>query len=342
MHGTDGLRAFISGCGSTRLTGAERAFFRETRPCGFILFRRNCEDATQIQRLVAEFHEAVGSSASLVFIDQEGGRVQRLAPPNWRRYPPGRAFANLYQRDSAKGLAAARMGARLIARDLAALGITANCAPVLDVPVPGAHDIIGDRAYGTTPEQVIALGRAVIDGYLQGGVLPVIKHIPGHGRACADSHAALPVITEACATLADTDFAPFRALNDAPLGMTAHILLPEIDAHAPASASPAVVRDIIRGAIGFDGLLMCDDIGMHALSGTMEERARAVLAAGCDVVLHCSGVLAEMEAAAAVTPLLAGDALRRFNGAIGRLATPEAFDDVYAEALLVEVLVESA
>jgi beta-N-acetylhexosaminidase len=340
--GGRGLRAFISGCEGASLTAAERRFFRDSLPCGLILFKRNCESPDQIRGLCASFRDAVGEADALVFIDQEGGRVQRLGPPHWRQYPPGGSFGALYARDPAKSLEAARAGARLIARDLRSLGITANCAPVLDVPVAGAHDVIGNRAYGSTPEQVAALGRAVVAGYLDGGVLPVIKHIPGHGRATADSHAALPVITEARALLEATDFAPFRALKDAPLGMTAHVLVTAIDADTPASASRAVVEGIIREGIGFDGLLMCDDIGMNALSGPMEERAAAVLAAGCDVVLHCSGDLKQMEAVAAVSPLLGGPAARRFEAALARLAPPQSFDEARAEELLGEVLAEIA
>ena len=309
------LRAFISGCESVRLTTGEKALFAEARPCGLILFRRNCEDPEQIRALIADFHESVGSSRPFILVDQEGGRVQRLVPPNWRRYPPGRFFADLYAHDPETGLEAAHLGARLIARDLASLGITVNCAPVLDLPVAGAHDIIGDRAYGTRVPQVAALGRAVAEGYLAGGVLPVIKHIPGHGRAFADSHLALPLIEASRAELDKTDFEPFRALADMPLGMTAHVLVPEIDASRPASASPVIIRGIIRDEIRFGGLLMCDDIGMGALTGTMEDRAVAVLEAGCDVVLHCSGKLAEMEAVAAVAPELAGDPARRFDAA---------------------------
>ena len=337
----EALRAFISGCKGPRLTEAEKRFFRDTPPCGLILFRRNCEDADQIRALIAEFHEAVGSDRPLVLIDQEGGRVQRLAPPNWRRYPSGRFFATLYASEPETALEAARLGARLIARDLAALGITVNCAPVLDVPVPGAHDIIGDRAYGTTPEQVAALGRAVAEGYLEGGVLPVIKHIPGHGRARADSHLSLPVIEASRAEMEEADFVPFRALADMPLGMTAHILVPEIDPALPASASPAIVRTIIREAIGFDGLLMCDDIGMGALTGRMDDRALAVLDAGCDVALHCSGNFNEMEAVASVVPELGGEAARRFDAACARLGKPQPFDEERALALLAEGLAET-
>ena len=337
-----GYRAFISGCSGTSLTEGEAAFFREARPCGFILFRRNCESSQQVRALIRSLREAVGSSRPFILIDQEGGRVQRLAPPNWRRYPSGRFFADLYARNPEAGLEAARLGARLIARDLCALGISVNCAPVLDVPVAGAHDIIGDRAYGTSAEQVIALGRAVAEGYLEGGVLPVIKHIPGHGRARADSHEALPVIETSAAELAETDFPPFRALADMPLGMTAHILIPDIDPSRPASASKAIIDGVIRKTIGFDGLLMCDDIGMGALTGRMEDRAGAVLDAGCDVVLHCSGKLAEMEAVASVTPELAGDAARRFAAACNRLSEPQPFDEERAIALLGEGLAETA
>lgn len=342
MTVSQSLRAFISGCEGLAFTPDEKRFFRSARPLGLILFKRNCESAEQIHRLVDDYRDAVGEACTLVLIDQEGGRVQRLGPPVWPAYPPARAFNALYARDRAKGLAAARAGARLIARDLAACGINTNCAPVLDLPVPGAHDIIGNRAYGATADEVIALGRAVMEGYLEGGVLPVIKHIPGHGRATADSHVSLPTITETRAVLEATDFVPFHALRDAPLGMTAHVLMPEFDRASPASASPVIIRDVIRGSICFDGLLMCDDIGMNALTGTMEERAQAVLAAGCDVVLHCNGKLSQMEAVAAVTPMLAGNALRRFEAATGRLTLPEPFDTAAAEALLGEVLAESA
>ncbi len=338
LAGGRGLRAFISGCAGDRLIGSERDFFADARPCGLILFRRNCENPDQIRGLVGAFREAVADDKALVLIDQEGGRVQRLVPPHWRRYPPGRRFGELYLRDAEGGLEAARLDARLIARDLAGLGINVNCAPVLDVPVSGAHDIIGDRAYGTTPEAVSALGQAVAEAYLAGGILPVIKHIPGHGRAGADSHASLPVIRATREEMSRTDFVPFRALRGMPLGMTAHVLIPSIDPEAPASASATIIGEVIRREIGFDGLLMCDDIGMGALSGGMADRTRAVLAAGCDVALHCSGSFQEMEAVASASPELAGEAARRFNAALARFTAPEPFDEAHAEALLGDVL----
>jgi beta-N-acetylhexosaminidase len=332
----------ISGCESLCLTDRERDFFRDVRPCALILFRRNCQDPEQVRRLTAEFREAVGDDRALVLVDQEGGRVQRLVPPHWRRYPAGRRFGDLYGSDRERGLIAARLGARMIARDLSALGINVNCAPVLDVPVPGAHDIIGDRAYGETPETVAALGRAVAEGYLESSVLPVIKHVPGHGRAEADSHASLPVIRASREEMSRTDFAPFKALNDMPLAMTAHVLIPAIDPDAPASASRTVIDDVIRGEIGFDGLLMCDDLGMGALTGTMQERARAVLDAGCDLVLHCSGNFGEMEAIASVTPELSGEPARRFEAARALLRNASPFDEAFAESLIAEVLGEMA
>jgi len=336
------LSAFIAGCKGTRLTDRERRFFAEAKPCGLILFKRNCESVDQIRALTGEFQDILGIADALILIDQEGGRVQRLRPPNWRNYPPARRFGALYRSDNAKGLEAARLGARLIARDLQSLGITVNCAPVLDIPVPGAHDVIGDRAYGERADEVIALGRAAADGYLEGGVLPVIKHIPGHGRAGVDSHASLPVIRCSHDEMRRTDFEPFRALNDLPLGMTAHILVPELDPDRPSSASRRMIQEMIRGEIGFDGLLMCDDLSMRALSGPMRDRAEAVLEAGCDVALHCSGAMNEMEAVASIVPPLTGDAARRFDAALRRLGPPKAFDEARAEALLGEVLAQTA
>ena len=325
-------KAFITGLAGLTLSDDERAFLAAERPFALILFRRNIDTPDQIRTLVAEAREAAGDAGLPVLIDQEGGRVQRLGPPRWRRYPPGRVFGALYAADPAAGLEAARLGARLIADDLTALGITVDCLPVLDVPVPGAHDIIGDRAYGLTADTIIPLARAACEGLLAGGVLPVIKHIPGHGRAGADSHLELPVVDTDAATLAATDFVPFKALADMPLAMTAHVVYRALDPERPATTSPTVIADTIRGAIGFDGLLMSDDVSMQALSGTITERTRALFAAGCDLALHCNGKFDEMVAVAAETPVLAGRALERAEAARALLTVPAAFDRAAAEA----------
>jgi beta-N-acetylhexosaminidase len=281
---------------------------------------------------------AIGSDETLVLIDQEGGRVQRLRPPLGRALPPAANYAAWYESgDVAGACTVAEAAARLVARDLRDLGINTNCAPVLDLPVPGSHAIIGDRAYGTSVDQVVRLGRAVASGFIAGGVLSVIKHIPGHGRATKDSHLDLPVVETPRAELSATDFAPFKALADIPAAMTAHVVFTSIDP-APASTSSKVTSEIIRGEIGFDGLLMSDDLGMHALSGTMRERAEAVIRAGSDVALHCSGVLSEMGAAASGVPDLAGSALRRAQAALAVLKNREEFDVASAERQLAEVI----
>ena len=279
-------RAFITGVSGLTPTHAEREFIRAERPWGFILFRRNVDNPRQVAGLVAELRSLVGVPNAPVLIDQEGGRVQRLRPPHWPLYPSGAVFGALYDLDPALGLKAARLSNRLIAADLTDLGINVDCLPIADVPVAGADDVIGDRAYGTTPAKVAAIARAVTEGLEQGGVLPILKHIPGHGRAMADSHVELPVVDSDAEAL-ETDLAPFIKLADAPMAMTAHVVYQAWDAERCASLSPIVVRDIIRGRIGFDGLLMSDDLGMHALTGGFDERAAGVLAAGCDIVLHC-------------------------------------------------------
>lgn len=335
------MHALIIGLEGTALTDRERALLAAIRPCGIILFDRNLVAHEQIRCLVGDAKSAIGADV-LVLIDQEGGRVQRLRPPLGRALPPAAAYARLYGDERETALQAARLQARLLADDLLALGINTDCAPVLDVPVPGAHDIIGDRAYGTDPEQVIALGRAVADGFLSGGVLPVMKHIPGHGRATADSHLALPTVTTSHAELSRTDFAPFRALSDLPLAMTAHVVFTAIDREYPASTSQRVTKEVIRGEIGFDGLLMSDDLSMKALSGTIRSRAEAVIAAGSDVALHCSGDLAELEEAAAGTPALAGAALGRFSRAMARIGHAKPFDIELAVANLQQVLAKHA
>jgi beta-N-acetylhexosaminidase len=296
--------AAIFGCSGPVLTDGERRFFAGTDPLGFILFARNIETPDQVRTLVRDLRETVGRDDAPVLIDQEGGRVQRLKPPHWRKAPPGEPFARLAGRDLAAAREALRLNFRLIGRELADLGIDVDCAPVLDVPVAGAHDVIGDRAYGRTAAQVADLAGEVMEGLLDEGVLPVIKHIPGHGRAMVDSHHDLPVVEATLAELEAQDFPPFRTLAHAPWAMTAHVVYAALDASAPATTSAKVIREVIRGAIGFDGLLISDDLSMKALGGSFEERTQASLAAGCDVVLHCNGDMAEMEAiAAAVTPL---------------------------------------
>jgi beta-N-acetylhexosaminidase len=319
-------RAFITGLAGPVLAADERAFLREARPWGLILFKRNIEDRPQVTRLVNEFREAVGQADAPVLVDQEGGRVQRLGPPHWPAYPPGAAYGRLYDQDASAGLAAARLGARLIAADLHELGITVDCLPLADVPVNGADKVIGDRAYGDTPAKVAALAGAMAEGLAAGGVLPVLKHIPGHGRATADSHERLPVVHAERATLEASDFAAFRPLAALPLGMTAHVVFTAIDPVSPATTSATMIREVIRSFIGFDGLLMSDDVSMGALSGTIGERTRAGLAAGCDVILHCNGRLDEMQAVAAEAPVLAGAPRRRAHAALASRKTPSHID----------------
>ncbi len=319
-------RAFITGLSGPVLTAEERAFLREARPWGLILFKRNIEDKAQVTRLVANFLSAAGDAGAPVLIDQEGGRVQRLQPPHWPAYPPGAAYGAIYQRDNRRGLRAARLGARLIAADLAPLGINVDCLPLADVPVRGADRVIGDRAYGDTPAQVAAVAAAVAEGLADGGVLPVLKHIPGHGRATADSHEQLPVVHTGRAELEASDFAAFRPLNRLPLGMTAHVVFTAFDPVLPVTTSVTMIREVIRGFIGFDGLLMGDDVSMGALSGSIGERSRASIAAGCDVVLHCNGKLDEMRAVASEAPELKGEAARRAAVALAGRKAPKAID----------------
>ena len=330
--------ALITGVAATALTPQETDFLRDTRPAGLILFARNLVDHAQIRALVAAVREAVGTDKLLVLIDQEGGRVQRLRPPLGRALPAAAAYGRLYARDPTQATAAAFAVARLLAEDLKAISINTDCAPVLDLPVSRSHAVIGDRAYGTSIDQVVRLARAVAEGFMAGGVLPVIKHIPGHGRATKDSHLALPVVTESRKELAASDFAPFKALNTMPAGMTAHIIYRDIDPDAPASTSAIVTRDVIRGEIGFDGLLMSDDLSMKALSGGMRQRAESVIAAGSDIVLHCNGDLREMRSVAAGAPALQGRALQRFETALGVLNAHQPCDIAVAEAHLARLL----
>lgn len=320
--------AAILGCSGLILTDEEKRFFQSVNPLGFILFARNVRDPDQVRALVTDLRACVGRVDAPVLIDQEGGRVQRLKPPHWRKAPPGEPFARLAARDLEAARTALRLNYRLIGRELADLGIDVDCAPVLDVPVPGAHDVIGDRAFGHHPDMVAALGRAVVDGLLDEGVLPVIKHIPGHGRSMVDSHHDLPVVEASLEELAAQDFPPFQALADAPWAMTAHVVYKAIDATAPATASARVIGEIIRGIIGFRGVLISDDLSMKALGGRFQDRTQAALAAGCDLVLHCNGDMDEMQAVASVLRPLHDQALDRLEWAARQKRQAPAIDPV--------------
>ena len=337
--------AVVLGCGGERLTAFERDFFTEVDPVGFILFRRNCNSPSQVCDLVGSLRGCVGRDEAPVLIDQEGGRVARLRPPHWRRYPSPAQIASMSDPMAEE---AARVGARLIADDLARLGITVDCLPVLDLPASGADPVIGDRAYGGEPERVSSLAGAVCAGLLEGAVLPVIKHIPGHGRARVDSHHACPCVETGHDELARTDFAPFRALAAMPWAMTAHIVYPAVDPAAPATLSPRVIAEVIRGEIGFDGVLISDDLSMRALGGGLGERTRQALDAGCDLALHCSGDPGEMaEVAAAAVPispltaarLRRGETMRRNSAKNGfdRGAAEAQFDALLAGVAILEV-----
>jgi beta-N-acetylhexosaminidase len=319
-------RAFITGVSATELSRAEREFIRTERPWGFILFKRNIEKPDQVSKLVAELRNLVDDTDAPVLIDQEGGRVQRLGPPNWPVYPPGASFGALYGIEPALGLTAARLSARLIAADLIALGITVDCLPLADVPVEGSDAVIGNRAYGTEPSKVAAIARAVTEGLEQGGVLPVLKHIPGHGRATADSHHRLPTVDTSRKELERTDFAAFQPLADLPMAMTAHVVFSALDPAHPATTSATIIRQVIRGVIGFQGLLMSDDVSMNALAGTIAERTRAIVNAGCDMVLHCNGKFEEMRDVARETPELAGEPLQRAKRALASRKGPLPLD----------------
>ena len=327
-------KAFITGISGTALNAAERAFIADERPWGFILFKRNVETPQQVASLVDELKTCAGRTEVPVFIDQEGGRVQRLGPPHWPAYPPGAMFGTLYDLDPALGLSAARLSARLIAADLSELGINADCLPLADVPVAGADAVIGNRAYGTEPGKVAAIARAVTDGLEQGGILPVLKHIPGHGRATADTHFRLPTVDTPRTELETTDFAAFQPLADLPMAMTAHVVFSALDRVHPATTSATIVEQVIRGVIGFQGLLMSDDVSMNAISGSIAERTKAIFAAGCDTVLHCNGNLEEMREVAAETPDLSGTALARAERALASRRTPQPIDRVAARAEL--------
>ena len=367
-------RAFITGLAGLEVSANERAFLREAEPWGLIVFKRNIKSREQVYQLTSSFREIVGWMAP-VLVDQEGGRVQQLGPPQWPAYPPAAQYGELYDREPELGIAAARLAGRLIAADLAPIGIDVDCSPVADIPVAGADRIIGDRAYGEKPGKVAALAAAMATGLMSGGVLPIVKHLPGHGRATLDGHFALPVVTADRTTLEATDFAAFRPLNGLPFGMTAHVVFSAIDPVAPATTSVKIVREVIRGFIGFRGLLMSDDVSMEplaesaaargrlarvrnairrligrdeppppaevlfgTLSGTITERSRAALAAGCDVVLHCNGNMAEMSEVAAVAPMLTGMAATRADAALAARKSPEEFDIGAARSTFAEMV----
>lgn len=317
----------------------ERSFVRDARPWGLIIFKRNVSAPDQVTELIQSFRGIVGSEAP-VLVDQEGGRVQRLGPPHWPAYPPGARYGEIYDREPAAGIAAARLAGHLIAADLRPLGIDVDCLPIADVPAAGGDPVIGDRAYGSEPGKVAKIAKAIADGLQAGGVLPVLKHLPGHGRATADSHHRLPVVDTDRATLEAADFATFKPLAGLPLGMTAHVVFSAIDPVAPATTSVTMVRQVIRGFIGFQGLLMSDDISMNALSGSIAERSRAALAAGCDVVLHCNGNLEEMVAVAGETPELADEAARRADAALAARKAPEEFDTEAARRLFTQMVTD--
>ena len=332
----------IYGCAGTELTAEERAFYADAKPWGFILFARNIADRAQVKRLVVALRETIGDPSVPVLIDQEGGRVARLKPPQWQARPAAERFALLHNNAPEAAHEAAYLNARLIAYDLSELGINVDCVPVLDVPVDGADAVIGDRAYGRDPTIIIELGRATMEGMIEGGVLPVMKHIPGHGRATADTHLELPHVATSREELSATDFVTFRSLSDCPMAMTAHVVYDAIDAQRPATTSPRVIREIIRGEIGFDGLLMSDDLSMNALAGSLAQRAKAALFAGCDVVLHCNGKMDEMKEVAGESKPLDDIHLKRAEAALAHLSPPDSFDAQAGAVRLDELLGKAA
>ena len=328
------LKAFITGVAGPRLLEEERAFFKDARPCGLIVFDRNIENKDQLKRLIADYREAVGSDSQYILIDQEGGRIQRMRAPHWKIWPAGARYGELFKKDPDAAKRGAELIYQMMSEELVDVGINVNCVPLLDIPVPGSHDIIGDRALSGDLDTIIDLGRSVARGNLNGGVLPVIKHIPGHGRATSDSHVALPTINASRSVLEQTDFKTFRALNDLPLAMTGHLLMTDLDPKLNVSVSKQIISEVIRDWIGFDGLLMSDDLSMEALSGTIGERGRDVVEAGCDVALYCKGVFEQMVDVAANVPDLADDARQRFDRAYEQIKPPMPYDKKLALDLL--------
>ncbi|HEY6980815.1 beta-N-acetylhexosaminidase [Reyranella sp.] len=313
-------RATILGCSGADLTVDERAFFRDADPLGFILFSRNIDTPERARRLVDELRTCVGRAEAPVLVDQEGGRVARLRPPHWRKAPPAQVLGALYERDPDRGLEATRLNSRLLAADVASIGCDVDCLPVLDIAFVEAHDVIGDRAYGATAGTVAALGRAAAEGLMAQGVMPVIKHVPGHGRAAVDSHHSLPRVEATREALESQDFLPFKLLSDLPWAMTAHVLYTAIDAEAAFTVSARGVQDVVRRHIGFDGLLLSDDLSMRALGGSIGERAASALGAGCDIALHCNGQMDEMCQIASEVGAMGPASLRRFEAGRSQLA----------------------
>lgn len=320
-------KALICSLRGTRPTVEERAFFKAEDPWGFIVFARNIEEPNQISDLCAELRDIVGRSDAPILVDQEGGRVQRFRPPHWENYPSASVLGDLFKIDREKGRRAVWLLSRLHAFDLLRVGVTVNCLPVLDIPTADSHAVIGDRAYGDTSDSVTVMGQSACDGLVAGGVMPVIKHIPGHGRATADTHFELPVVDESWETLATTDFKPFADLNHIPMAMTAHVIYSAVDPSAPATTSRIVMDHVVRSHMGYDGLVMSDDITMDALSGDLTQRTQAVFEAGCDIVLHCTGQIEEMKEVAAVTPALEGDAARRAIRALEGIGETDGADE---------------
>lgn len=335
------MQAAIYGLAGERLSADERAFFRDADPAGYILFQRNCADCGQLRALTDELRDLSGREDVPILIDQEGGRVARMKPPVWPKFPAAERFAELYAKAPMSAIEAARANAAAIAVMLREAGINVDCLPLLDVRRPGASDIIGDRALGAEPMQVAALGRAVIEGLRAGGCVGVVKHMPGHGRALADSHVELPVVDAEEAAL-EADLAPFRSLKDAPMGMTAHVVYTAWDRERCGSLSPIVIGEVIRGRIGFDGFLMSDDLGMHALTGDFGDRARGVVEAGCDAALHCSGVMDEMVAVASAVPALGERSRERLARAMATIAGPAPAGDFAALAAKRDALLACA
>jgi beta-N-acetylhexosaminidase len=335
------VRAFISGCAGPELSTAERAFFAESQPWGLILFQRNCQSPEQLRKLTSDFRAVVKRKDAPVLIDQEGGRVQRMKPEAnaaWPKYPSAAQYGKLYARDPMHALRTARNVGRLMANDLADAGISVNCVPVLDVPQDGSHAVIGDRAYHTEPAIILALSRSHIAGFMDGGILPVMKHVPGHGRAKVDSHKELPIVSADRAALEAIDFHCFAGFADCPMAMTAHVVYQAIDPLRPATLSARVLRDVVRKQIGFAGLLMSDDLSMQALGGSHADRARGALDAGCDVVLHCNGVMEEMKQVAEAATSLKGKSMARAKSALRQRRKPIPFDERTAKRDLDHIL----